>query len=440
LLSVPAASIAPNSEERNPIIEQLTPLTAEHRDRIPSFVREWIDDACCTTPLTDNEWQAWEAGVQHCYAASGHRWPGVVVRVGSPMIGTLAAPIAVRVLRRLRRDGACDSARIDAAVATSSRQAVGPEFRPAVCAAASAAVRAALDAAPPGAGHPQAGARDPWWVELRYDAAVREGLRTAVHKRVHKAVFRDVCLPLLFAVDHPIDSMVELIIDESVPVRWKRGRMVRPYGWSAFAAFFRDEVKPSLDDHLWCYSRSSQDTQLTRWWWPTPDFVMACDRPAELHIEHTAGFYRLHHDSGPAIRWADGWAIHFWHGTRVPAHLIETGWDAARILAEPNTAIRRCAIELLGWDRFVEDAGFRLRDAAPDPANPGQWLRLYDVPRTVLTQRARVLLCTNATRERDGTRRSFGLTVPTDCRSALTAAAWTFDIPEADYTNLARAT
>jgi hypothetical protein len=49
-------------------------------------------------------------------------------------------------------------------------------------------------------------------------------------------------------------------------------------------------------------------------------------------------------------------------------------------------------------------------------------------------------LCANATRERDGTRRSFGLTVPAGCRTALAAAAWTFDIPEAEYTNLARAT
>jgi hypothetical protein len=124
----------------------------------------------------------------------------------------------------------------------------------------------------------------------------------------------------------------------------------------------------------------------------------------------------------------------------VPADLIETDWTPERILAEPNVEIRRCAIERMGWDRFAAAAALMQLDRAADPANPGQLLRLYDVPGRLLDSAARVLVCTNATRERDGSRRSFGLTVPVDCRSALAAAAWTFDLAEAEYVNLARAT
>jgi hypothetical protein len=163
------------------------------------------------------------------------------------------------------------------------------------------------------------------------------------------------------------------------------------------------------------------------------DFVMVCDVPTELHIEAAGGRDRMHCETGPAIRWADGWGIHMWHGTRVPADLIETDWDIDRIMAEKNTEIRRCAIEKLGWDQFVTAGGFTLTDEAPDPGNPGQMLRLYDVPRAVLDLPVRVLVCTNGSVERDNTRRMFGLTVPTDCRTALGAAAWTYDLTENQY-------
>lgn len=175
-------------------------------------------------------------------------------------------------------------------------------------------------------------------------------------------------------------------------------------------------------------------------WWPNRDFVMVCDLPAVLHIESAAGSHRMHCESGPAVAWTDGWGIHMWHGTPVPADLIETGWDVERIMAERNTEIRRCAIEKMGWDRFVAAAKFRLADEADDPGNPGQILRLYDVPRDVLDLPVRVLVAHNATRERDGSRHTFGLTVPTDCQTAVSAAAWTFDLSEKQYAGLARAT
>ncbi|EFG75269.1 hypothetical protein HMPREF0591_4832 [Mycobacterium parascrofulaceum ATCC BAA-614] len=176
------------------------------------------------------------------------------------------------------------------------------------------------------------------------------------------------------------------------------------------------------------------------YWWPTRAFIMVCDLPSALHIESAGGRNRLHCETGPAVQWADGWGVYSWHGTRVPADLIEKGWDVERIMAERNTEIRRCAIEKMGWDQFVTSAGMKLADEAPDPGNPGQLLRLYDVPRDVLDLPVRVLVAHNATRERDGTRHTFGLTIPTDCRTAIAAAAWTFDLTEREYKELARAT
>jgi hypothetical protein len=137
------------------------------------------------------------------------------------------------------------------------------------------------------------------------------------------------------------------------------------------------------------------------------------------------------------MEWPDGWAIHAWHGVRVPADLIETGWDSPRILREPNAEIRRCAIERMGWPEFVAAAGLvQVGAAEPDPANPGYDLALYDVPERIFDAPVRVLLCTNASPERDGTRRRFGLTVPAHCPDPTTAAASLLRLTRTQYLTL----
>ena len=109
--------------------------------------------------------------------------------------------------------------------------------------------------------------------------------------------------------------------------------------------------------------------------------------------------------------------------------LIEGRWDTARILREYNAGIRRCAIERLGWDRFITDANAcSSRPARAGPRQPRHMLALYDLPERIYDAPVRVLLCTNATPERDGQRRRFGLTVPASITDPVSAAAWTFGL------------
>lgn len=87
----------------------------------------------------------------------------------------------------------------------------------------------------------------------------------------------------------------------------------------------------------------------------------------------------------------DGWTVHAWHGTGVPASLIEDGWDFAAILAEPNTQVRRCAIERIGWDVFGQHLVL-VADAA-DPGNPGQVIALYELPSAMREEYGRAGCC-----------------------------------------------
>jgi hypothetical protein len=149
---------------------------------------------------------------------------------------------------------------------------------------------------------------------------------------------------------------------------------------------------------------------------------------------------RLHSEHGPARAFADGWALYYWRGTRLPAAPEQIrGWDAARILSERNAETRRAMIEIIGWDQFITAAGLRKVSECADPGNDGQTIALYDLPSELADMyedRARILLCTNGTVERDGTRRRFGLPVPAHHDDPIAAVAEMYDMPVAAYRQL----
>jgi hypothetical protein len=174
------------------------------------------------------------------------------------------------------------------------------------------------------------------------------------------------------------------------------------------------------------------------WWWAFRDYAVLTRRPDVYHRDAEG---RPHCADGPAALWPDGWAVHAWHGVRVPAALIEGAWTTDRILRERNAEVRRCAIERMGWPEFIVAAGLRQVGAdEPDPGNPGQHLSLYDVPTRLYNVPVRVLLCTNASVERDGTRRRYGLTVPADTPDPVTAAAGLLGLTRNQYLTIHRAT
>lgn len=171
--------------------------------------------------------------------------------------------------------------------------------------------------------------------------------------------------------------------------------------------------------------------------WVFRDAVLLCERPTRVELDPQG---RPHSETGPAMRWSDGFELYAWHGTRVPRSLIDNPWPARAIMHTRNAEVRRCAIERIGWERFVAETGcLQIGATVPDPANPGCELSLYDIPFGYLDTRVRVLVCTNASPERDGVRRNFGLMVPPLIADPLAAAAWTFGLSPYEYRELAAA-
>lgn len=167
------------------------------------------------------------------------------------------------------------------------------------------------------------------------------------------------------------------------------------------------------------------------WWWPRAGRCVIAERPHTMHTENVGadGRPRLHHESSPAIVYPDGWSLYAWHGTRVPNWVIDEP-TVARIAEETNAEFRLCAIEHIGWPEFVRQAGLALVSSAPDPANPGEELRLYDLPYQKWGPKTRLLLQANGSVESDGTHRQHGLRVPLWFTNPIDAATWSHRRPE----------
>ncbi len=206
-------------------------------------------------------------------------------------------------------------------------------------------------------------------------------------------------------------------------------------GWIAFYSFMADVVGVTGLEAL---DGMKEIAQSSGWWWPFTGLVILTERPENMARDDEG---RLHAENGPALRYPDGWSIWAWHGVQVPSDLIMGEWDMPRILTEPNSEIRRCAIERIGWELFIEQAKLPLVSGpVPDPGNPGQTLTLYDIPEKIYDVDVRVLLVTNGTVERDGTRHRFGLTVSSQIDDPVEAAADTYGLTKEMYSRLRRRT
>ncbi|MFD7709926.1 DUF6745 domain-containing protein [Streptomyces sp. NPDC059785] len=181
----------------------------------------------------------------------------------------------------------------------------------------------------------------------------------------------------------------------------------------------------------------------TGWWWPGAGVCVLAERPTEIHTEPLPdawhGERRLHRGDGPAVRFADGAAVHALHGTHVPAWVI-TDPTVERIHAERNVEVRRSAIERIGWDGYLAQARLGLVATARDPGNDGSDLHLYDVPNELWGRPARLLLVVNGSVEPDGRHRRYGLGVPAHFDDPVAAAGWTYGLSGEQYARLARRT
>ncbi len=143
--------------------------------------------------------------------------------------------------------------------------------------------------------------------------------------------------------------------------------------------------------------------QSAGWMYAYEAIAFVSDRPAEIHFDARG---RLHNAIGMAVRFRDGYGFHAWHGMRIPPHLIAERHKITpeRIEAEPNAELRRVALEIFGFDKYL--AAREAKVIAADEVH-GQPRRLLEVG--VAGTPVRIVEVMNGSLEADGTRRRFHL-------------------------------
>lgn len=157
------------------------------------------------------------------------------------------------------------------------------------------------------------------------------------------------------------------------------------------------------------------------WWLPYEHAVILCDKPEFITMDDNN---LLHNETGPAIKYADGFAVYSWRGVRIPAEWIEDKESLTPTIAltYENIEQRRCACEILGWDNVISGLNPKIIDIDDNP-EIGQLIEV-DLP-DIGTERFLKVQC--------GTGRSFSLPVPPDVETALDANAWTYGLAANDY-------
>ena len=157
------------------------------------------------------------------------------------------------------------------------------------------------------------------------------------------------------------------------------------------------------------------------WWWPFTNICLISDRPK--HIQFDAE-NRPHCETGPAIRYRDGFSVYAWRGQQVPSAWIEhpESLTARTALTWPQIEQRRAACEILGWPQILDALNGVEIDANPNP-EIGVLIEV-ELPDIGKEKFLRV---------RCGTGREFALPVPPGMRSARQAQAWTWGLEEDEF-------
>lgn len=201
----------------------------------------------------------------------------------------------------------------------------------------------------------------------------------------------------------------------------------RDFPWLAPYAFYRDVV--GLRDETADLAPVLDLAHNAGWILPTAEVCWLIEKPTIFATDEEG---RPHSGTGPAIAYADGSRWYAWKGIPLSGWSVEEKslLTARAIENEPDLAVRRCLIEVVGAEAYI--AMSRARCVAEDQSG-----KLWQRPWPGLPNDGWAAVeVINGTPEPDGTLKHYFLQVPYGFRSARAAVAWTYGMGERDYAEL----
>lgn len=371
----------------------LASLSDSQRAQLTPHARRWMDLTHSTQPAVHAQG---ESAGRRCYELAGLPWHGNVVWASSPLVLSLAAPLAVLLLQWRIQGLVYDAtdATVEDLIDLMLDTPSGALARE-VCRTARAVVAALPEA-------PQIPVP---FVDTDTREALARGIAEPVTQALDQAVAEAVRLQVKAALRVGMSSTINDLIIATVDnalieslrnIDWRphgatrdwwgrrgilgilersptlRSRLL-PRDWAAASAYYREVGEVGLPGDLWERAQAlEQLTQASVLWYPHRDFLMLCERPVELHWETGRGnegepASQLHHLKGPAAAWSDGWALYAAHGRRVPSWIITQPERVTveSIEQERNAEVRRMMLECFGWSRYINECGAEVVDSIP---------------------------------------------------------------------------
>lgn len=188
--------------------------------------------------------------------------------------------------------------------------------------------------------------------------------------------------------------------------------------WDCYLTAARDVLGLQLPFHE-KYKYWERASQLGGFRIMHTEFCMVCEFPVVLKVDDRN---RPHREDGPSHLWKDGWALHYFHGVKVPAYVIERPDQitVAKIEAETNLEVRRVMIQRYGYDRYIKDSGAKLVHELPDNyfVKGLQGAKLWRKDREGDTPVV-AIECLNSTPEPDGSIKRYMIRVQPDAYDGL---------------------
>ena len=188
-------------------------------------------------------------------------------------------------------------------------------------------------------------------------------------------------------------------------------------GWLSFYDFFINECNLDLGEPI---KILIEIAKVAGWWYIISEDEITCvERIESIRFNERK---LAHCSSGCFLRYRDGFEIYAWHGVRIPEKWIKNP-ESIDPLKEQNQELRRCAFEILGWDRALskipheviqkDDFGtlIRTKQALNDGDTFAQFIRVID----------------------PSTNRNYLLRVPPTIKTAKEGVGATFGLSESEY-------
>lgn len=175
-------------------------------------------------------------------------------------------------------------------------------------------------------------------------------------------------------------EMPKVIIKESPLAAWnyiqevcgKKMNFVWPYfsgsydvNIFAFYDYCITELGIKIEDELLKKYNAWKATHNLGLIFPFDDKCIVTEKPIEIHRKGNV----LHNETGPAIRYSDGFSVYILNGVRMIKEYVETPWDkldAKIIIKEKNAEVRRELVRKIGIERVVENLGAKVIDVEGD--------------------------------------------------------------------------